>query len=91
MSEKQVELNEHHVKAVRAVLKTSDHITDEVEEQLPEENQDVTLELNEDKHVEMLGHILEGYEWVVDGELPEGREYRADFDVVRDVKSRVTD
>jgi len=90
MTGKQVSLNQHHVRALRAVLEVSDHLVGEVEDQLPGEEEDVTLELD-GAHIEVLGHLLEAYQFVQWEELPDGKEYRADLDVVRDVENAVTE
>ncbi|GAA0289603.1 hypothetical protein [Halarchaeum salinum] len=90
MSQKQVELNRGHVRALRAVLKASNDLTEDVEDQLPSENEDATVELD-DAHIDVVDHLLEAYQFVEWDELPEGEEYRADLDVVRDVKSSITE
>lgn len=90
MTKKKADLNQHHVRALRAVLKASNHLAGEVEDQLPAENEDVTLELD-DSHIEVVGHLLEAYQFVEWEELPDGEEYRGDLDVVRDVETAITE
>ncbi|MFQ3477078.1 hypothetical protein HKK80_12605 [Halonotius sp. F2-221B] len=88
MESETVELGSAHVKAIKAVLNTSEEISGELDDQLPEGESSVELEL-ENKHREMLSALLSGYKDILTEELPEGEEYHADFDVIKDVEDEI--
>ena len=88
MESETVELGSAHVKAIKAVLNTSEEISGELDDQLPEGESSVELEI-ENKHREVLAALLSGYKGIFTEELPEGTEYHADFDVIRDIEDKI--
>jgi hypothetical protein len=86
--DKTVELTKHHVKALRAVLNTASEIVSDMEEKLPEEDERVEVSLSTNQ-AELVAGLLEVYQFLEWDELPDGKEYRYDFDVVRDTLEKV--
>jgi len=91
MSEKEVKLSENHVRNLRAILNVVGGVLEEIEEELPEEDEKVELNL-ENKHIAVLASSLEGYQDIYERELPDDRPKsltHADFDVIREVLDKI--
>ena len=85
---KQVNLNQNHIRALRAVLLTNQETLEEVSEQVPKDNKQAEIEL-ENKHLEVLAAALEAYRAINAGELPADEEYAADFDVITEISNKI--
>ena len=76
--------------ALRAVISTSEELMSEIDTQLPEEDEETELNIG-DHHTEILGDLLDAYMFLEWEDLPHGEEYRADLDLVNDVRDKLVD
>lgn len=85
MSDRQeVSLSQHRVREIRTVLAASDVIVGELQDKLPQYDENATLEL-EKKHREILLALVSAYTELDEDDLAEPEIYSADHDTLEEI------
>lgn len=84
-----VTLGDPQAGGLRRILEGTDEILGEVADQLPEEDEESTVELD-DKHVEFVAHVIDAYHNIYLDDWPDEDEY-VDIDLAQDIRERIVD